>query len=124
LYGNPEKIVYKNFWENLVFIGMDEFHKKYITFLTYALEVVDECIISIEDVKWVEEYTSWGETVLSPSVTVLVNDECARNSLTNDVNTDIYRNKLVNHIDRLNKSYFPEKKIYVTKRNQQVIVKR
>jgi hypothetical protein len=88
------------------------------------LEVVDECIISIEDVKWVEEYTSWGETVLSPSVTVLVNDECARNSLTNDVNTDIYRNKLVNHIDRLNKSYFPEKKIYVTKRNQQVIVKR
>lgn len=103
---------------------MDEFHKKYITFLTYALEVVDECIISIEDVKWVEEYTSWGETVLSPSVTVLVNDECARNSLTNDVNTDIYRNKLVNHIDRLNKSYFPEKKIYVTKRNQQVIVKR
>ena len=102
---------------------MDEFHKKYITFLTYALEVVD-CIISIEDVKWVEERTSWGETVLSPSVTVLVNDECARNSLTNDVNTDIYRNKLVNHIDRLNKSYFPEKKIYVTKRNQQVIVKR
>jgi hypothetical protein len=64
LYGNPEKIVYKNFWENLVFIGMDEFHKKYITFLTYALEVVDECIISIEDVKWVEEYTSYdGERI-------------------------------------------------------------
>ena len=103
---------------------MEEFHSKYATFLTYALEVVDDCIKSVKDIEWVEERTSWGETVLSPSVTVLVNDECARNSLTNDVNTDIYRNKLVNHIDRLNKSYFPEKKIYVTKRNQQVIVKR
>ena len=47
-----------------------------------------------------------------------------RNNLTNDVNTDIYRDKIVNYIDKLNKSYFPEKKIYVTKRNQQVIVKR
>ena len=103
---------------------MEEFHKKYATFLTYALEVVDECIISTEDVKWVEERTSWGETVLSPSVTVLVNYECARNNLTNDVNTEIYRDKIVNYIDKLNKSYFPEKKIYVTKRNQQVIVKR
>lgn len=121
------------FWTNtyggvflfvLVFMFMEEFHKKYATFLTYALEVVDECIISIKDVKWVEERTSWGETVLSPSVTVLVNYECARNNLTNDVNTDIYRNKIVNYIDEINKSYFPEKKIYVTKRNQQVIVKR
>ncbi len=103
---------------------MEEFHKKYATFLTYALEVVDECIISIKDVKWVEERTSWGETVLSPSVTVLVKYECVRNNLTNDVNTDIYRDKIVNYIDKLNKSYFPEKKIYVTKRNQQVIVKR
>ena len=103
---------------------MEEFHDKYATFLTYALEVVDECIMSIEDVKWVEERTSWGENVLSPSVTVLVNYECAYNSLTNKVNVDEYRNKIVNHINKINKSYFPEKKIYVTNRNQQVIVKR
>ena len=103
---------------------MEEFHDKYATFLTYALEVVDECIISVEDVKWVKERTSWGETILSPSVTVLVNYECARNSLTNDVNVDEYRNRIVGHINKINKSYFPEKKIYVTKRNQWVIVKK
>jgi len=103
---------------------MEEFHDKYATFLTYALEVVDECIISVEDVKWVKERTSWGETILSPSVTVLVKYECARNSLTNDVNVDEYRNRLVSHINKINKSYFTEKNIYVTKRNQQVIVKR
>ena len=103
---------------------MEEFHKKYITFLTYALEVVDECIMSIVDVEWVEERTSWGENVLYPSVTVLVNYECAYNNLTNDVSVDEYRNKIVNHINKINKSYFPEKKIYVTKRNQRVIVKK
>jgi len=103
---------------------MEEFHDKYVTFLTYALEVVDECIISVEDVKWVKERTSWGENVLSPSVTVLVNHKCALNNLTNDVNVDEYRNKIVDRINTINKSYFPEKKIYVTKRNQRVIVKR
>ena len=96
---------------------MEEFHNKYATFLKYVLEVVDDCIISVEDLKWVEERTSWGENVLSPSVTVLVNYECARNSLTNDVNVDEYRNKLVGHINKINKSYFPEKKIYVVRRN-------
>jgi len=103
---------------------MEEFHNKYATFLKYVLEVVDDCIKSVEDVKWVEERTSWGENVLSPSVTVLVNYECARNSLTNDVNVAEYRNKIVSHINKINKSYFPEKKIYVTNRNQWVIVKR
>jgi len=96
---------------------MEEFHNKYATFLTYALEVVDDCIKSVKDIEWVEERTSWGETVLSPHVTVLVDFECARNSLTNLVNIEEYRNKLVGHINKINKSYFPEKKIYVVRCN-------
>ena len=96
---------------------MEEFHNKYATFLKYVLEVVDDCIKSVKDIKWVEERTSWGETVLSPHVTVLVDFECARNSLTNLVNIEEYRNKLVGHINKINKSYFPEKKIYVVRRN-------
>jgi len=33
------------------------------------------------------------------------------------VNIEEYRNKLVGHINKINKSYFPEKKIYVVRRN-------
>jgi hypothetical protein len=102
---------------------MSEFHKRYLSFLTYALEVVDDNIKSVKNVGWVEEPTSWGETTLSPEVTVIVDYFGARNCLTNLVNIDSYRDKVVSHINKLNISYFPNKKIYVTKRNVRVIVK-